>query len=262
MKLKAALICLTVASATPAAFAQYSTGFEPPAFTSGQISGQDQWTVSAAPGTARVLTSTELATELTNAGLTPGQTVHSGSQALLVSGTGASNSTLRSMPGLEAQPLIRLDVWARPIASATYGNIFLTLEDAANTRAAAFRFGTPNGGAQTIDYGTNIANVWVATQILWDGEQWYHFTFDLDYTAKTYRLAVNGAPVTTDPIPFYNTSSANFSQVRIFRGSNQGGMIVDDLSVVAIPEPVGSSLLLLGAAVCWQRRRRRPARLL
>jgi hypothetical protein len=197
---------------------------------------------------------------LTTAGLTPGQTVHSGSQALLVSGSGASNSTLRSMPGLEAQPLIRLDVWARPLAPGTtgapFGNIFLTMEDAANVRAAAFRFGTP-GGAQTVDYGTNIPSVWVATGILWDPEQWHRFTFDLDYTAKSYRLAINGAPVTTDPIPFYNMLSANFSQVRIFRGTNQAGMIVDDLSVVAIPEPLACSLILLGGAICAQGRRRR-----
>src|SRR5215212_1432846 len=114
MNFRSALVCLAAVSATPAVWAQYSTGFEPPTFTSGQISGQDQWTVSANTGTARVLTSAEIATELTNAGLTVGQPVHSGSQALLVSGAGASNSTLRSVPGLEAQPLIRLDVWARP----------------------------------------------------------------------------------------------------------------------------------------------------
>jgi hypothetical protein len=129
------------------------------------------------------------------------------------------------MPGLEAQPIIRLDVWTRPLLAgstgAALGNIFLTIEDSIGTRAAAFRFGTAFG--QTIDYGTNVAGVWQPTSILWDTDTWYRLTLDVDYFAKTYNMAVNGVLVNSSPIPFYTATSTSFSQVRIFRGANSGG---------------------------------------
>jgi hypothetical protein len=259
MKVRAALICAAAAALATECRAQYSTGFESPVFTSGEIAGQDSWTTSQNPATSRVLANSEIATELTNAGLTPGQTVHGGTQALLVSGSGLSNATIRAMPGLEAQPIIRLDVWTRPLSAGTtgaaLGNIFLTIEDSVGTRAAAFRFGTAFG--QTIDYGTNIGTVWQPTSILWDTDTWYRLTLDVDYSAKTYNMAINGTLVNSSPIPFYNSLSASFSQVRIFRGTNQAGMITDDLSVFAIPEPTSAAFVLMGASgLCLPRRRR------
>jgi hypothetical protein len=205
MNFRTVLVCVAVMSVAATSRAQYATGFESPTFVSGQVAGQDSWTTSANNATARVLTDAEIATELTNAGLTPGQTVHGGTQALMVSGSGASNATIRVIPGLEVQPIVRLDIWARPLLAGTtgasLGNIFMTMEDSASIRAAAFRFGTSFG--QTIDYGTNIPSVWQPTTILWDGDTWFHLTLDVDYSTKTYNMAVNGAPVTASPIPFY-----------------------------------------------------------
>ena len=260
MKVRATLLFAAAAVLINEGRGQYSTGFESPAFISGEIAGQDSWTINQNPGTSRVLTNSEIATELTNAGLTPGQTVHGGAQALLVSGSGLSNATVRTMPGLEAQPIIRLDVWTRPLLAgstgAALGNIFLTIEDSIGTRAAAFRFGTALG--QTIDYGTNVAGVWQPTSILWDTDTWYWLTLDVDYFAKTYNMAVNGTLVNSSPIPFYTATSTSFSQVRIFRGANQAGMITDDLSVSAVPEPTCAGLVLVGAlGVCLPRRRSR-----
>jgi len=259
MNFRTVLVCIEVTFVAATSRAQYATGFESPTFVSGQVAGQDSWTTSANNATARVLTDAEIATELTNAGLTPGLTVHGGTQALIVSGSGASNATIRVIPGLEAQPLVRLDIWARPLLAGTtgapLGNIFMTMEDSAGTRAAAFRFGTSFG--QTIDYGTNIPSVWQPTTILWDGDTWFHLTLDVDYSTKTYNMAVNGAPVTASPIPFYNALSTSFSQVRIFRGANQAGMVLDDFFVVAIPEPASVELLFAAAAglglVCRRR---------
>jgi hypothetical protein len=234
------------------AFAQYSTGFESPPFSSGEINGQDSWTVSANTPTARVLTATEIATELTNAGIEPGQTVHSGSQALVVSGTGASNATIRAISGLETQQIVLLDIWARPLPGGNLGNIFLTMEDSAGDRAAAFRFGTALG--TTIDYGTTVTGIWKSSEVTWTTDAWYHLTLSVNYLQKTYDFWINGTLANTEPIPFYNSASDDFRQIRIFRGSNQGGMIVDDLTVV--PEPTTAAGVMIGLAMMLSRRRR------
>jgi hypothetical protein len=75
MKVRATLLFAAAAVLINEGRGQYSTGFESPSFISGEIAGQDSWTLNQNPGTSRVLTNSEIATELTNAGLTPGQTV-------------------------------------------------------------------------------------------------------------------------------------------------------------------------------------------
>ena len=252
------IVLATLGAMASPASAQYATGFEPPTFISGEISGQDLWTTSTNSATARVRTAQEIADELTAAGLTPGVTVHGGTQALIVSGPGASNATIRTISGLESERFVTLDVWARPLAAGTtgapMGNIFLTMEDAAGTRAAAFRFGTTGG--QNIDYGTSAAPAfpWQPSGVLWDSDSWYRLTISLDYLEKTYDFLVNGS-VNATGVPFYAAGSANFSQIRIFRGANQAGMIVDDLMVV--PEPATFACLLGGVALLLHRRKKR-----
>jgi hypothetical protein len=211
-----------------AAYAQYATDFEAPTFTAGAtINGQDSWTTGPAIN-GRVLTGTQIAGELTTLGMSPGVTVHSGSQALLVSGTGASGATIRVIPGLGSETEVLLNVWVRPLTAATNptGNLFLTMENSAGTRAAAFRFGP----AQSIDYGL-VSSAWVPTGKRWDPNVWYRMTLRANYANKTYDFAIDGIQVNTSPIPFYAATSDSFAQVRIFRGTSQAGVIVDDLSV-------------------------------
>ena len=74
----------------------------------------------------------------------------------------------------------------------------------------------------------------------------------VDYTTKTYDFSINGAQVNASPIPFYNALSDNFSQIRIFRGANQSGMIVDDL-LVTIPESGPIGFLLVGSVLLFGR---------
>jgi hypothetical protein len=235
---------------------QYSTGFEQPPFFSGEIAGQDLWTTTTATSAAaRVLTQSEIALELTNAGIPdPGQTVHSGSQALLVSSSSlGSSATIRLISGLEVERIVVLDLWARPLSSSgSLGNIFVTMEDGAGDRAAAFRFGTAFGN--TIDYGTNVTGVWQPSPAIWNSDTWYHLTLVVDYFFKTYDLFLDGGKLNVDPIPFYNAASDDFRQIRIFRGSGQAGMIVDDLFVA--PEPGSAACLLAGAAMMLMRRSR------
>lgn len=252
--LRAAAVSLaTGAYLVAVASAQYATGFEAPTFVSGEVAGQDSWTVSRNPATARVLTASEIATELANVGLDSTNPVHSGEQALVVSGAGDSNAIIRVISGLENENLVVLDVWARPLTGGSTGNVFLTMEDSTGDRAAAFRFGTAFG--MTIDYGTSVAGVWQPTDTIWDPNSWYRLTLRVDYLAKSYDFAIDGTPVAANPIPFYTSASDQFSQVRIFRGASQSGMIVDDLTV-NIPEPTASVCLLLGLGVVFLRQRR------
>ena len=247
------LSLLALGAISSTASAQYNTGFESPIFTSGTVNGQDSWT-STTPTLARVLTDTEIVSELSTMSITPGQTVHSGSQALFISGTGGSTATIRAIGGLSSENNVTFDVWTRPLTSATVGNTFVTMEDAAGDRAAAFRFGPAN----SIDYATQITTgLWTPTGQTWNADTWYRMTLDVDYAAKTYNFSINGAQMNAQPIPFYTSASDNFAQIRFFRGSNQAGLIADDLTVaVTVPEPTTLSLIgLAGAALALGKRR-------
>lgn len=264
MNLPTILSLVSAAFFVTTASGQYSTGFEFPPFvpksdgpapTTGEINGQDSWTTAAPTSTARILTASDIATELGNVGLDTSMPVHGGSQALVVSGVGAGNATIRVITGLEAQRNVVLDVWARPLTGGSNGNIFLTMEDSAGDRAAAFRFGTAAAFGMTIDYGTPQTGTWQPSSTFWNADTWYRLTMNVDYATKTYDFSVNGVQFNTSPLPFYNPNSDFFNQVRIFRGQNQSGMIVDDL-VVTIPEPASMACLLLGGTLAFLRRRR------
>lgn len=246
------------------ASAAFVTGFEPPTYASGPLSGQDSWSATSATttGTARVLTAAEISGELAVAGLNPAEPVHSGGQAVFVTGTAGSSSTFRPISGLETETRVLMDVFARPLTPGStgstvgtaVGNTFLTMEDNTGDRAAAFRFGFVNGAA-TIDYGTAAqSGIWRPSGVVWQADTWYQLTMDVNYTDKTYDFFIDGTKVNPEPVPFYAAASENLAQVRIFRGSNQAGAIVDDLSV-AVPEPAGlASLLLAGSAMVLRRR--------
>lgn len=248
---------------TPAS-AAFTTGFETPPYASGELNGQDTWSGST-PATARVLTATEISDELTAAGLNVATPVHGGSQAAFVTGSGGSSSTFRPITGMESETHVVMDIWARPLTpgtsgstvGASLGNTFVTMEDASGVRAAAFRFGfSAASSTATLDYGTaDQSGTWRPTGIVWQADTWYHLTMDVDYTSKTYDFFVDGTKINATSVSFYNTTSANFAQARVFRGSGQAGLIADDLSV-NVPEPAGLALAGFGTAGLLARRRR------
>ena len=268
MKLPLILSSVTAVLFATTASAQYATGFENPPFSSGNVHLQDSWSGSSAA--ARIRTDAEIVGDLTTLGLNPANPVHGGSQAFLVSATNvAGSTTLRPVSGLQSELNVLLEVWARPLGApaANMGNVFLVMEDNASTplRGAAFRFGSPTGegGVLKIDYATSTpANtlVWQSSGVLWNTDSWYHLAMNVNYATKTYDFFIDGNQINASPIPFYNTNSVNFSQIRVFRGSNQVGMIMDDLSVTVIPEPTTVALLLAGGGVMLLRRKWSRAR--
>lgn len=214
----------------PVSLAAKPFNFEAPTYVSGLLNGQDGWVNDFNDNAVRVLTGTEITDVLTATGRTPGQTVHGGSQALLITGPALATTTIRTITGFETNQQVTLDVWVRAL-SATAGtainNTFLTMENAAGTRAAAFRLGP----ALSIDYGSTNTGVWVATGLTADSNTWYRITMKLDYATRYYDFCVNDTKVNANPIRFYTPTSDSFRQVRIFRGTGQAGMIVDDLNV-------------------------------
>lgn len=256
MNQRRTLAFLALATVAAPASAQYLTGFESPPFNAATVNLQDGWT-SADPN-AFVRTASDIQSRLTAAGLSADNPVHRGDQALMVSGTG-TGASIRTIGGMETLPVVQLDVFARPLAAtgAGTGNVFLTMEDAQGDRAAAFRFGVVSGN-RTIDYGTNVSGFWQPTGLTWDPNSWYRITLTADYTSQTYDIAVNGTKVNVNPITFYSLNSTDFRQLRVFRGSNQAGMIVDDLRVSApVPEPASLAALALGVGGLLRRRRAR-----
>jgi len=254
---------LTLVLAAPqSASAAFSTGFEAPTYSTGALVGQDSWSLTSGVS-PRVQTESEIAGELTAAGLTATGAVHSGSQAVLVTGSG-STSAIRPVSGLSASPTVVLDFWARPLTpvaagstiGTAVGNAFVTMEDSAGTRAAAVRFGgalsagtITNNSIDVFTQGTG----WISTGVNWQADVWYNLRLTADYTTQTYDVAIDGTTVKSD-VTFYSINSEEFSQIRFFRGNNQAGMIVDDLTV-AVPEPAGFALALMAACMIGVRRR-------
>ena len=255
----AATMCLSVA------LAQYSTGFENPPFVSGALNSQDGWTSG---GAVSVRTAAQIEAELAASGLTPEEAIHSGDQALLVSGSGSGVTSRRVVTGLDTLSQVLLDVWVRPltpradVGATSVGNTFLLVEDSSNAttgRAAGFRFGYYDNGSGTVaphlDYAASPTSIWQDSGLSWNADDWYNIQMLVNFSTQTYDFLVDGTQVNTSPIGFYQGNSvASMGAVRIYRGSNQAGMIVDDVAV--IPEPGTWMLLLLGGcALVWARRR-------
>ncbi|HNQ88733.1 MAG TPA: hypothetical protein PKM73_08980 [Verrucomicrobiota bacterium] len=248
-------VAMALVGGMPAA-AQTVIDFEAPYYVSGPLQDQDTWTV--AKTNEVVLTATELAENLTQAGLVAGTTVHGGNQAMLASQAGSGGASVRPIEGYTAARMVSLTAWARPLTPRTdgavnLGNIFLTMEDWGNVRAAAFRFGydAPTGKAH-IDWATDSTALWQDSGVAWTSNTWYQITMTVNYAAKTYDFAVNGTKINAEPIPFYGgNSSENLYQIRVYRGSNQAGMILDDITVTDVT-PVGPFLgVLEGTAFGW-----------
>jgi hypothetical protein len=239
-------LAMVVVLTAPAA-AQLSVGFENPPYIQGTLQNQQGWTGGA--NFPRVQTESQIASELVAAGLNAGTTVHSGSQALLVTyNPGETEGGLVGKPftGLESESQVAMDLWARPLTAGTMGstigfelgNTFVGLRDAAGVRAAAARFGvvrdeTNQITGTTIDYASATAGptTWVPSGLTWAADTWYNFRFELNYVTKEYDFFIDDTKVNASPIQFYNTSSVAATNVFVSRGPNNAGQIIDDINI-------------------------------
>ena len=172
---------------------------------------------------------------------------------------------------LETATKVTVDFWARPLSSGLgadpagtpagndktigerQGNVFFGIagdNDNSNgatggQRAAAIRFGVDTSGSDPytnvlerhIDFADNSSGVWVKSGVLWEPGQWYNLRMDLDFTAKTYDVFINGSKANTSPITFYHPAATSAQRFFVSRGTNQAGVILDDISVTPWVEP-------------------------
>lgn len=213
-------------------FSRSSIGFEAPDYIAGlPIDDQDVWTTDFNGNATRVLTAAQIQEELASAGIIGGDPVHSGNQAFVASGPALATTTIRRINGFENSSNVVVEVWTRPLqpgnTGAPIGNLFLTVENAAGRRAAAFRLGPAN----SLDWAGPTTAVWEPSGIAWETNTWYNIRFEIDYAARTYDMFVNGNKANPTPLPFYQADADRFAQIRIFRGAGQAGAIFDDLSI-------------------------------
>ena len=171
---------------------------------------------------------------------------------------------------LETATKVTVDFWARPLSSGLgadpagtpagnnktigerQGNVFFGVAGdndasaaATGQRAAAIRFGVDTSGLDPytnvtqrhIDFADNSSGVWVKSGVLWEPGQWYNLRMDLDFTAKTYDVFINGSKANTSPITFYHPAATSAQRFFVSRGTNQAGVILDDISVTPYVEP-------------------------
>ena len=226
--------------------------FEEPTYKSGLLEGQDGWTNDQNGNAARVLTATEITNQLALGSVPAGEVVHSGTQALLVNGIGLASTTVRRITGLETSTNVTIEFWARALPTGTLGtatgNVFIALENASGTRAAALRFGP----SYSIDYGSSNSAVWVATGLTAETNKFHKFTFKLNYQAKLYELLVDDVNIKPEGIGFYNAGSESFRQIRVFRGTSQAGLILDDLNVPSPVKITASAIANGNFTIRWQ----------
>lgn len=209
----------------------YSTGFEPPTYTTGSLSGQDGWTGFAS------VQSTSAA---------------SGNQALQIHYTG---STFAPATHLLATPtagqIITIEADLRihyPMQAQGDGVAVLTVVGDSGTIG---RFGYILGHYR---FGNMTFNVY--GDPLAPNDTWHHFVFEMNFPMQTISATFNGTSLGTLPI-INAVAPTTLSSIRI--SANQASFPLDayfdNITITSIPEP--GSLALLGLALPVVVRRRR-----
>jgi hypothetical protein len=231
----AAALAATSASATVLFDAQ---GFEAPAYTLGNLTGQNGWDKDG----------TGLAT-------VQGAVVQSGSQAVSLTG----DTSEWHYPALDYTPapgeVVRVTSGILRGSSATATKNFgffldAYTDDPAFARFARVGLGVSSGNvvalATTIG-GSGAGSYIVATGLQWD--TWYSFQMDLKFDTQQFDLYIDNTLIQAD-MPFVVTAH-NLTDVDLQKSYTSGATDIgyfDNYKVEVIPEPTAMSLLFLGLA--------------
>lgn len=247
---------LTLASfSAVSAYADISTGFEPPSYTVGPLSGQNGWSVFG-PGVVTV--------ENFN--------VFAGTQAVFVDGSAATQSGAFITTTTGPLTVLSSEVYLASSSTETGWQL-------ATTGAGGFGFA---GGVDI--YSTSNLLVSKIEAISGSGggfpvigtflrNQWNLVDVSLNYTTQTFSVALNGSTLASN-LAFCGNNSGpcngapvgNVNADALFDtfggtpGSNDSGFIdnFSDTTATATPEPTFYIPLVLGLAAVAGRKWRRP----
>jgi hypothetical protein len=242
--LPAFLIALVMFVTTPAAHAGviYSTGFENPPFTLGNLVGQDGWTEFGS-------TSVDVQSNV----------VYAGSQAVWVDGSAVSQSGPYHSD-FSTGPLVALSAYLYFSSSSTESDWqFAGLGSGLVPFIGGIDTNSSNGITLITAGGPLVATL--------TRDTWHHIYLLFDFTTQTYDAWWDGTSIGTN-VPFCggnasctgaHVSSYGTGLLDTFGGGNDSGYM-DNYSVSSVPEPSGIALFssgFLGLAGVLKRKIRR-----
>jgi hypothetical protein len=214
-KVAAALLVIDEQARPSPAITPYQTAFESPTFAPGDISGVDGWSKDGT-GTAQIV----------------GSPTHSGSQAMQISGAGASHS----IGAIGSESVTWLDVWVMPTSATDTATLYANSAGGACT-GISFR---SNGVIKYLYRYPGTTNTTWVTVMNYAANTWYRITLREDFhiltctgrtdPTGTYSLYVNGALQMTGGGFCSAGAGVGITQVR-FEHSGSGQLLVDDLCV-------------------------------
>ncbi len=244
-------LIIAVATALSASSALAATlfdsgGFEGPAYSLGNLAGQNGWNgvfPAANTGVAQV----------------ENTVVSSGSQAVQMSG-GSSTwnwSDVAYTPAAGEIVRVSFDVRRSAFTAVNNFGYFVDVYDGAGDRIARtglVRTGTstaPGSVQGLVTIGANGANAagsyLIGTPLL--NDTWYSFMMNMDFASDTYAVSINGTQISSG-LPFFTAASDIFEadlQLSGATGATDMGYF-DNYRVEVIPEPTAMSIMLLGLA--------------
>jgi hypothetical protein len=215
----------------------YQTGFEAPAYSLGNLAGQDSWSPLA------VLTP-----------VVQSATTFSGSQAAHFNATGLTGQTIVGRPITynalgNPESIVRFTMRAMITSAATTSNwnIFSISSSAgflAQTLVVQSRNARISGG------GAATGSIFIQPDV------WNQYEMNVDFANQWATAYVNGEFIGQRPLSV--NPATNITRVAFGVNSLPGtdSIFYDDLLVMSIPEPGSMALLSCGAMpLLWRRRR-------
>jgi hypothetical protein len=222
----------------------YATGFEPPTYTTGALSGQNGWTGSLL-GTVETTT------------------VFAGSQAVEYNAIGVSGQTsnFQTIPAAGQGPLMQVTVhFYVSAADPTVHYMIMALDGNAGFIG---QVGTNGTGAEV---GLGLASSSVGHVPITTGA-WNSYTLDIDFATQTQTAFVDSTLIGSGPLASASTSLTGISlgiNETLGQPTSQG--YFDNLSIDAVPAPIAGAgvpgmmtVLVAGGLLGWRRKRKAKA---
>lgn len=230
----------------------YSTSFEAPTYSAGELSGQDGWF-----GTTTV--STVSADQASDGNWS----LRQGSTSAVAQRSFASYNFGNQME--VSMKFIPSAFQGTTASYASAASIQFLLQDAsgnaATSTAVMFYYWGNDSTKKILTKKYGVGNSYVALPSNgWNNDTWNTLSVKFDFAAHTYDITLNGvvhpgaSGIALDP------NAAKIGTMWLFRGAINGTArpytYFDELQVASVPEPATVSLLAIGSLGCLSRKMR------